>query len=195
MKTLEFFFDLSSPYSYLAATQVGEVCERTGARLSWKPMLLGAVFKAVSNTMPAAVVPKAQYMLKDLTRWAAHYGVPFRMSSRFPVNALKAMRLIVAAEASEKNAALALALFRAVWVDDRDVTAEDELRAIAGEVGLDSSALLAAIETQEVKDKLRAYTDQAIARGVFGAPALLVGSELFWGNDRLHFVEEALRSG
>jgi 2-hydroxychromene-2-carboxylate isomerase len=117
------------------------------------------------------------------------------MSSRFPVNALKAMRLIVAAEASEKNAALALALFRAVWVDDRDVTAEDELRALAGEVGLDGGSLLAAVETQEVKDKLRAYTDQAIARGVFGAPALLVGSELFWGNDRLHFVEEALRSG
>ena len=195
MKTLEFFFDLSSPYSYLAATQVGAVCERTGARLLWKPMLLGAVFKAVSNTMPATVVPKAQYMLKDLVRWAAHYGVPFRMSSRFPVNALKAMRLIVAAEPSEKNAALALALFRAVWVDDRDVTAEDELRAIAGEVGLDGSALLAAVETQEVKDKLRAYTDQAIARGVFGAPALLVGNELFWGNDRLHFVEDALRSG
>lgn len=195
MKTLEFFFDLSSPYSYLAATQVEAVCERAGARLFWKPMLLGAVFKAVSNTMPAAVIPKAQYMLKDLTRWAAHYGVPFRMSSRFPVNALKAMRLIVAAEASEKNAALALALFRAVWVDDRDVTAEDELRAIAGEVGLDGGPLLAAIETQEVKDKLRAYTDQAIARGVFGAPALIVGSELFWGNDRLHFVEEALRSG
>lgn len=195
MKTLEFFFDLSSPYSYLAATQVEAVCERAGARLLWKPMLLGAVFKAVSNTMPAAVIPKAQYMLKDLTRWAAHYGVPFRMSSRFPVNALKAMRLIVAAEASEKNAALALALFRAVWVDDRDVTAEDELRAIAGEVGLDGGPLLAAIETQEVKDKLRAYTDQAIARGVFGAPALIVGSELFWGNDRLHFVEEALRSG
>jgi 2-hydroxychromene-2-carboxylate isomerase len=195
MKTLEFFFDLSSPYSYLAATQVEASGDRTGARLQWKPMLLGAVFKAVSNTMPATVVPKAQYMLKDLVRWAAHYGVPFRMSSRFPVNALKAMRLIVAAEASEKNAALALALFRAVWVDDRDVTSEDEMRAIAGEVGLDGSALLAAVETQEVKDKLRAYTDQAIARGVFGAPALLVGSELFWGNDRLHFVEDALRSG
>lgn len=195
MKTLEFFFDLSSPYSYLAATQVEAVCERTGARLQWKPMVLGAVFKAVSNTMPAAVVPKAQYMLKDLARWAAHYGVPFRMSSRFPVNSLKAMRLIVAAEPSEKNAALALALFRAVWVDDRDVTSQDELRAIAGEVGLDGSALLAAVETQEVKDKLRGYTDQAIARGVFGAPALIVGSELFWGNDRLHFVEDALRSG
>jgi 2-hydroxychromene-2-carboxylate isomerase len=195
MKTLEFFFDLASPYSYLAATQVEAVCERAGARLQWKPMVLAAVFKATNNTMPAAVVPKAQYMLKDLMRWAAHYGVPFRMTSRFPVNALKAMRLVIAAEASEKSAALALALFRALWVDDRDITAEDELRAIAGEVGLDPGALLPSIEAQEVKDRLRAYTDQAIARGVFGAPALVVGSELFWGNDRLHFVEEALRSG
>lgn len=194
MKTLEFFFDLASPYSYLAATQLPALCERTGARLQWKPIVLAAVFKAVGNTMPAAVVPKAQYMLKDLNRWASHYSVPFRMTSRFPVNALKAMRLVVAAEASDKSGELARALFDALWIDDRDITAEPELRALCAQVGLDADTMFAAIETPEVKDRLRTYTDQAIARGVFGAPALVVGSELFWGNDRLHFVEDALKA-
>ncbi|MFO0577152.1 MAG: 2-hydroxychromene-2-carboxylate isomerase [Polyangia bacterium] len=203
MKTLEFFFDLASPYSYLAATQVEALCARTGANLEWKPMVLGAVFKAVGNTMPATVLPKARYMLTDLMRWARQYEVPFRMTSRFPVNALKPMRLIVAAEGlakgqgpgPSKTGPLSLALFRALWVDDRDITTPEEMRAIAGEVGLDGEALLARAETPEVKDRLRAYTDEAIARGVFGAPALLVGPELFWGNDRLHFVEDALKGG
>lgn len=197
MKTLEFFFDLASPYSYLAATQLGALCQRTGARLQWKPMVLAAVFKAAGNTMPATVIPKARYMLTDLVRWARQYQVPFRMTSRFPVNALKPMRLIVAAESSGpgKSGELALALFRALWVEDRDITAPEEMRALCAEVGLPGDALLAAIETPEVKDRLRAYTDEAIARGVFGAPALVVGSELFWGNDRLHFVEDELKAG
>lgn len=195
MKTLEFFFDLSSPYSYLAATQLGALCERTGARLLWKPMVLAAVFKSVGNSMPATVLPKARYMLTDLMRWARQYEVPFRMTSRFPVNALKPMRLLVAAEAQGKSGELALALFRALWVEDRDITAPEEMRALAAEVGLDGDALLAQIEEPAIKDRLRAYTDEAIARGVFGAPALLVGPELFWGNDRLHFVEDALKAG
>lgn len=209
MKTLEFFFDLASPYSYLAATQLEALCARTGANLEWKPMVLAAVFKSVGNSMPATVLPKARYMLTDLQRWARQYEVPFRMTSRFPVNALKPMRLIVAAEGQgqgqgpgqgpsqgpSKTGPLSLALFRALWVEDRDITTPEEMRAIAAEVGLDGEALLARIEAPEVKDRLRAYTDEAIARGVFGAPALLVGPELFWGNDRLHFVEDALKGG
>ena len=129
----------------------------------------------------------------DLARWAAEYGVPFQMSSRFPVNAIKAARLIIAAEAAGKSGALTQACFAALWVQDRDLTADSELRALATQVGLPADEALAAIETPAVKDRLRAYTDEAIARGVFGAPALFVGTELFWGNDRLHFVEQALR--
>ena len=191
MKKVEFFFDLSSPYSYLAATQMQPLADKTGATVVWRPMVLGAVFKATGNEMPARVPGKARWMGNDLQRWAEHYGVPFRFSSHFPANTIKAMRLVLVDDV--KAAAVALAGFRAMWAEDRDLTDEAVLRSIAAEGGLDPAAAMQAIETPAVKDKLRANTDEAVARGAFGAPALLVGDELFWGNDRLHFVEAALR--
>lgn len=191
MKKLEFFFDLSSPYSYLAATQVGPLADRTGATVVWKPMVLGAVFKAVGNEMPARVPHKARWMGNDLQRWADHYGVPWRWSSHFPTNAIKAMRLVLVDEG--KAGAVALAGFGAMWSEDRDITSEAELGRIAERGGLDPAAALQAIETPAIKDRLRANTDEAIARGAFGAPTMFVGDEMHWGNDRLHFVEAALR--
>jgi len=191
VKKLEFFFDLSSPYSYLAATQVQPLADKTGAALIWRPMVLGAVFKATGNEMPARVPGKARWMGNDLQRWAEHYGVPFRFSSHFPSNAIKAMRLVLVDE--KKAAAVALAGFRAMWADDQDLTQDDVLRQIAAAGGLDPATALSAIENPEVKERLRANTDEAVARGAFGAPTMLVGDELFWGNDRLHFVEAALR--
>jgi len=193
MKTLDFYFDLSSPYSYLAATQLGPVAARHGATIAWKPVVLAAVFKATGNTMPAVCAPKAQNMLVDLARWGKRYGVPFAMSSHFPLNTIKPERLIVAAGAARAGD-LALAFFRGMWVDDRNIADEAVMRAIVEAQGLDANALLAAIETPAVKDALRANTDEAIARGMFGAPAMFVGDELFWGNDRLDFVEDALRA-
>ncbi|HZS40570.1 MAG TPA: 2-hydroxychromene-2-carboxylate isomerase [Polyangia bacterium] len=196
MKRVEFFYDLSSPYSYLASTQIEQVAARAGGEVAWRPFVLGAVFKATGNVMPATVAAKAQHMMKDLERWAAHYGVDFKMTTRFPVNAIKAMRLIVAAgrESPPRAAQATHAAFRALWVDDRDITAEDELRQIAASAGLDPARALGAIESPEVKDALRANGDEAVERGAFGAPAFFVGDELFWGNDRLHFVEAALRA-
>lgn len=193
MKTVDFYFDLSSPYSYLAATQIEAVAARHDARVQWKPMVLAAVFKATGNVMPAGVEAKALHMLVDLNRWAKHYGVPFTMNSRFPLNTIKPERLVIAAEPTGRSGELALALFRAMWADDRDIASEEVMRSVATGLGLDAGALLAAIETPAVKDRLRAYTDEATARGAFGAPAFVVGTELFWGNDRLHFVEDALR--
>jgi 2-hydroxychromene-2-carboxylate isomerase len=193
MKNLEFFFDLSSPYSYMASTQLPKLADQHQAQLVWRPMVLGAVFKAVGNDMPARVLPKAKWMWQDLSRWAAHYGVPFQFTTRFPVNAIQPMRLIIAAEEQGKEAATAQAAFRALWVDDHDITTEAGLRQIAAAAELDVDRALAASQSQPVKDKLRAYTDEAIARGAFGAPAIFVGDQLFWGNDRLHFVEAALR--
>lgn len=193
MRTIEFFFDLSSPYSYLAATQLPAIAERAGATIAWKPFVLFAVFKAAENDMPARVPAKAQYMLKDLHRWARHYGVEFRFNSRFPVNALKAMRVVLAGEDQGRGAETALAAFRAIWVDDSDVTTPEGLAAVAEKAGLDVGRAMAAIETPAIKDRLRAYTDDAIKRGAFGAPAMFVGDDLFWGNDRLHFVEEAAK--
>jgi 2-hydroxychromene-2-carboxylate isomerase len=194
MKSVDFYFDLSSPYSYLAATQLGPLAARHGATVRWKPVVLAAVFKAVGNTMPAVCAPKARNMLVDLDRWARRYGVPFTMSSRFPLNTVKPERMIVAAGDGERGAALTLAFFRGMWVEDRDISSEAEMRAIAAEQGFDAQAILAATETQAVKDALRANTDEAIERGMFGAPTMFVGDQLFWGNDRLDFVEDALQA-
>ena len=191
MKKLEFFFDLSSPYSYMAATQMKSLADKTGAEVVWRPMVLGAVFKATGNEMPARIPAKARWMGNDLMRWADHYGVPFRFSSHFPANAIKAMRLVLVDDA--KAGEVALAGFRAMWVDDRDVTDEAVLRSVAEMGGLDPAAAMQAIETPAVKERLRANTDEAVARGAFGAPTMIVGDELYWGNDRLHFVEAALR--
>jgi len=192
VKTIDFFFDLSSPYSYLAATQLPAIAARAGATVNWKPMVLFAVFKAAGNEMPARVPLKAKYMMTDLGRWAKHYKVPFKFSSHFPSNTIKAMRLVVVAEAEGKAEAASLTAFKAIWEEDKNLEDVEVLRGIAREVGLDVDKALSAIESPEVKDRLRAYTDEAIARGVFGAPAICVGDQLFWGNDRLHFVEEAL---
>lgn len=193
MKHIDFFFDLSSPYSYLASTQIGAIASRHSATVAWKPFVLGAVLKTVGNAMPASVAPKAIYMLRDLELWAKSYNVPFQMNSRFPINAMKAHRLILAAERVSPLLAekAACAAFELIWAEDRDITEPAELMKVARAVELGEDALQT-IETPEIKARLHQYTDEALRRGVFGAPAIFVGERLFWGNDRLHFVEAAL---
>jgi 2-hydroxychromene-2-carboxylate isomerase len=191
-KHVDFYFDLSSPYSYLAATQIDAIAKKHGATLAWKPMVLHAVFKATGNTMPVTVAAKGPWMWKDLNRWAKQYGVGFKMTTRFPFNAIKPERLVIAADREGKAGAAALAAFRGLWIDDRDIAAEAELRAIAESIGMDPDAAMKAIEEPAIKDQLRLNTEEAIKRGAFGAPAIFVGDELFWGNDRLHHVEAEL---
>jgi 2-hydroxychromene-2-carboxylate isomerase len=195
MKPIDFYFDLSSPYSYLAATQLDALVARTGAEVRWRPVVLMAVFKAASNILPATSPPKARYMGMDSTRWAKRYGVPFHWPSGFPVNAMSAHRAICAAELAGGEAAaarLGRRLFDALWGEDADVTNADVIAKLATEAGLDGAALIAAISAPPAKERLRAHTDEAIARGMFGAPTFFVGDEQFWGNDRLDFVAEAL---
>ena len=195
-RELEFFFDVGSPYSYLAATQLHELERRTGATIRWRPFLLGGVFKATGNEMPARVPAKARWMLSDLHRWAAHYGVPFKMSTRFPINSLLCQRVLTAAALADEATVkpLTLALYAAYWVDDRDVSDPATISEIAAGAGLDA-ALLEAAGAQPTKDALRAATEEAVERGAFGAPTFFVGQEMFWGNDRLHLVEELLGQG
>lgn len=189
---IEFFFDIGSSYSYLAATQMAGLATRTGLPVRWRPFLLGAVFKATGNDMPARLPAKAKWMLHDMTLWAHHYGVPFRMPGRFPLITLRTQRALTAAErlvGSAAVAAFAPELFRAYWVDDEDVTTDQVIAARARAAGLDADTIVAAIDAPETKDGLRATTDEAVRRGAFGAPAMFVGDALFWGNDRIPLLE------
>lgn len=196
--TVEFYFDITSPYSYLAATQMGGLAERTGTDVQWKPVLLGGVFKAIGSGPPASIEPKARYMLTDLDRWARRYGVELRFPSRFPLNTLKTQRALVAAERlghAERVPDFALALFDAYWAQNRDVSDLSEIVRIVEQVELDPAAIADAMEQQATKDLLRERTDDAVRRGAFGAPTFFIGEEMYFGNDRLEFVEERLRRG
>lgn len=195
MAEIELFFDIGSSYSYLAATQMEQVTARTGVSVRWRPFLLGAVFKATGNEMPARVPSKARWMLHDMTLWSHHYGVPFRVPSRFPLLTLRTQRALAGVERSAAAGSLpafALALFNAYWAEDQDVTTDAVIGACATGAGLDAATVLAAIDAPDTKDHLRATTDEAVRRGAFGAPAMFVGDALFWGNDRIPLLEKYL---
>lgn len=193
MDSIDFFYDIGSSYSYLAATQIEGVARKHEREVRWRPMLLGAVFKATGNDMPARIPAKAKWMLQDLTMWAKSYGVPFTFPvGSFPANTLRAMRACVFAAERKKARELSLALFEGYWARGIDPSSEEGLQKASAAAGLDGAEVLAAIETQPVKDGLRASTDAAIALGIFGAPAIVVGDHLFWGNDRLPLVDRLL---
>jgi 2-hydroxychromene-2-carboxylate isomerase len=192
MKRVEFFYDYASTYSYLAHREIEEIAERSGAELVFRPMVLGFVFKATGNSMPAAVPAKAAYMVQDVRRWVRKTGLPFHMPSVFPVNTIRALRGACAALADGTFPAYHHAVMKAYWADDQDIGDAEVLAGIATAAGLDGAALVARCETEAVKAALKKNTDEAVARGVFGAPTFFVGDAMFWGNDRLEFVAEAL---
>jgi 2-hydroxychromene-2-carboxylate isomerase len=194
-KTLEFFFDYSSPYSYLASSQVESVVRRTGAELRWRPFLLGAVFKATENVPPASNMTKARYMLKDLLDWTRYYQLPdFTLPEGFPGNSIKANRLGLVADEHGKLPDYTHALYRAVFAEGKGIGRMELLRTVLEQVGMDVEEAVARAEHQEIKDLLRKNTNEAVERGSFGAPTFFIGDEMYFGNDRLAFVERALRS-
>ena len=192
MATLEFFYDFVSPYSYLASTRVEEVGRRAGATVRFRPFLLGGVLKATSNHAPVEIPAKFRWVQLDVARWAKRLGVPIAFPPQFPFSTVLAMRCALAAEKEGKLVPFTHAAYRAAWADRRDVTSPEVLAEVARSVGLDGPALVAA--APEYKAALAAQTDEAVRRGAFGAPAFFVGDQLFVGNDRLDFVEEALRA-
>ena len=196
-RTIELFYDVGSPYTYLAVTQVEAMEARTGATVRLRPFLLGGVFKSTGNSPPAQVAAKARWMREDLERWAAHYGVPYRLSSRFPLNTLATQRALAAADLEGGQAALralTMPLFRAYWVDDRDVSSPEVIAEVATAAGLDVAGLLARASQDDAKQHLRVTTEEAIARGAFGSPSFFVGDALFFGNDRIPLLEAHLVS-
>ena len=192
MATLEFFYDFVSPYSYLASTRVEAVATRTGATIRWRPFVLGGVFKATSNHAPIEIPAKAKHMLLDLDRWSRRLGVPLQFPEAFPFNPILSLRTALAAEAVGKMAPATHAIYRARWADQRDIADPAVLAAVLTEAGLDGAALVAA--APNYKEALLKQTQEAIDRGAFGAPLFFVGEQMFVGNDRLDFVEEALRA-
>ena len=191
-KTVEFFFDIGSGASYLAFTQLPKLLARSGADIAYRPMLLGAVFKAVANPPPPRV--KALHARQDFARFAKRYGVELVHNPHFPVNTLQMMRVAVAAQELACLLPYLDAAFAGMWVDARNMGEEAVLRAVLEEAGLDGDALLVLAADSDVKARLKATTEEAIRRGVFGAPTFFVGEEMFWGQDRLDFVEQAARS-
>ena len=192
----DFFYDFSCPYAYLAHTQVEALCQRGGAELRWRPFLLGGVFKAIGADGPSMPAAKARHNLLDMHRWADHLGVPLRMPPTHPNRTVLALRAALAAGSDLPRASKAI--YAAYWVDALDVSEPPVLKVALDGAGLDGAALLTAAEQPSIKDDLRKRTDEAVALGVFGAPTFVVTSaastegQLFWGQDRMLFVEKAL---
>lgn len=192
MRELHFWFDYSCPYAYLASTQVEALARRTGARLTWEPMLLGGVFRANGTPQNLSEVlspAKKRHNELDMARWAAVFGVPLTMPAGHPMRTVEALRATLVVDSDPRVVG---ALYRAYWVEGRAPSDEATLRAVLAGAGHDADAVLARAATGEVKDELRRRTDRAIALGIFGAPSFVVDGELFWGQDRLAFVERAL---
>ncbi|MFV3414803.1 2-hydroxychromene-2-carboxylate isomerase [Pseudomonas nitroreducens] len=193
-KSVEFYFDFGSPTSYLAYTQLPKICADTGAALVYRPVLLGGVFQATGNASPIAVPAKGRYTLIDMTRFARRYGVPMKMNPHFPINTLTLMRAATGIQMRqpERFEALLACVFKGMWVDALNLGDPAVLGPLLAEAGFDPQALLALTAEQDVKDALKTNTEAAIKRGMFGAPTFFVGDEMFFGQDRLDFVREAL---
>jgi 2-hydroxychromene-2-carboxylate isomerase len=195
-RQVEFFFDVGSPAAYLAYTQLPRIAREAGAEIVWKPMLLGGVFKATGNASPVTVPAKGKWMMGDLARYAQQYGVAFATPPGFPINTLPLMRGAVGLQmrAPEKFAAYVDAVFRAMFGVPRDMREPTTIAKVVSEAGLDPKEFEALIGDPEVKQKLIAITEEAVSRGAFGAPTYFVGEEMFFGQDRLQFVAQALRA-
>jgi 2-hydroxychromene-2-carboxylate isomerase len=194
-KTVEFYFDLGSPTTYLAHTQLAKICADTQSELNYIPMLLGGVFKATGNASPAVIPAKGRYMFQDLDRFAKRYGVQLRFNPHFPINTLILMRAVTGIQLHQPQrfAEFVDCLFRALWVEGRNLNDPQTIAAVLTENGFDPEEVLALSNDESVKAKLKENTEAAIKRGVFGAPSMFIGDQLFFGQDRLDFVEEALR--
>lgn len=191
--TIEFFWDVGSPYIYLASTQIDALAERAGARLEWKPFLLGKVFQATGNHTPASLPAKGKYLFKDVQLWARYYGVAFTFPKVFPINSLLPQRVACAAVGVGRGEAYAKAAMTAYWGEGRDISQSAEIEKVCTTLDLDGAALLAQATESPVKDLLRANTEEAIHRGAFGAPTFFIGEQMFWGNDRLSLMEASLK--
>ena len=193
--SVEFFFDVGSPTAYLAWTQLPALCRAENATLVLRPMLLGGVFQATGNSSPVTVPAKGRYMNVDIARHACRYGVPLTINPHFPINTLTLMRAAAGVQLRqpERLDAYLRAVFDAMWIQPLDLNQPAEVAKAWQAGGFDPASTLALAGEADVKGALRATTEEAVARGAFGAPTMFVGEQMFFGQDRLDFVREALR--
>ena len=193
-KTIEFFFDFGSPTSYLAYKALPALAAEAGARIVYRPMLLGGVFKATGNASPVTVPAKGRWMFEDIPRWAKKHAVPFAFNPAFPINTLPLMRGAAGLQMREPARFVAYcdAVFDALWQHQQNLGDPAVLAETLAAAGFDAEGFTTLISDAEVKAALVATTEEAVARGVFGAPTCFVGPQMFFGQDRLDFVREAL---
>jgi 2-hydroxychromene-2-carboxylate isomerase len=194
---LDFWFDFASPYGYLASTRIDDIAARHGRTVRWRPILLGAVFK-VSGMKPVMDQPlRGEHLVHDAPRFARLLGVPLTMPAKVPLNGLAACRAFWWLEPADpsKAHALAKAIYHAHWGEGRDVAAAEQVAEVAAPLGIPAADLIAGVQEPLVKDRLRAETDEAIRRGVFGAPFIQIDGESFWGADRLDQIDQWLARG
>jgi 2-hydroxychromene-2-carboxylate isomerase len=194
-KTLEFYYDFGSPTAYLAHKRLGQLAAQYTLDVIYRPMLLGGVFKATGNNSPVAIPAKGQYMMAhDLPRFARRYGVAMNPNPFFPINTLNLMRMVIAAERMDCASTFIETVYDAVWVQGKNMGDTAVVAALLTEHRLDAQALLALSQDADVKAELIACTEAAVARGIFGAPTFFMDGEMYFGQDRLDFVEEALQA-
>ncbi len=194
---IEFFFDCSSPWTWLAFHNIQPMARELGVGIRWRPVLVGGIFNAVNPSVyefrERGVPAKQAYLRKDLQDWARLAGLTILFPpSTFPVNSVKAMRGCILLEPEGKLVAFAQAVFEAYWSHDRDISKDDVLADLCERVGVEPARFFEGIATPAIKERLKANTDEVIARGGFGSPTIFVGDDMYFGNDRLALVREAI---
>ncbi|MBV8521601.1 MAG: 2-hydroxychromene-2-carboxylate isomerase [Acetobacteraceae bacterium] len=201
MPTLEFFFDCSSPWTYLAFHNIQAIAQEAGVTIDWRPILVGGVFNTINPSVYASrerpVAAKDAYMRKDLQDWARDAGLRIIFPPAvFPVNSVKAMRGCVYLQPSSMLVPWARAVFEAYWGEDQDISQDAVLAPLCRRIGADPGEFFIGIAQQAVKDQLRTNTEELVARGGFGSPSIFVdGQDMYFGNDRLVLVRKALLQG
>ena len=191
-KTVEFFFDYGSPASHIAFFELRRIAREAGAAIAWRPILLGAVFKAIASHSPVEIAPKGKWMMWDLANHAQRAGLPFAHNPHFVINTLPLMRGALVAERQGELERYSEAMFLAIWRDALNMGDPQVIGAALAKNGFDAKAYIAGTQEAAIKDDLKARTDAAVARGVFGTPTFFVGEKMWWGQDRLEWVKEAL---
>lgn len=193
-KTVEFYFDFGSPTAYLAHKRLQQLKKQYQCQLEYKPMLLGGIFKATGNASPVALPAKGEYMLiHDLPRFAKRYQVNLKFNPHFPINTLYLMRAALAAKQLNCFDAYVDCVYKALWEEEKNMGDMEIVEKSLTEAGLDAQELISLSQSDDIKTTLIQLTEDAVARKIFGAPTLFIEDEMFFGQDRLDFVEERLK--